>query len=109
GQHIQDFAAILPKARALMKILTLFILFDAIGIVCGDALRGAGDTYFQMAASLCCAWLLFVPGTYYFTQIHKTDVASAWSCAVAYVLTLAIVLWLRLRSNKWREIKLLER
>jgi len=102
-----DFAEILAKSRPLMKILTAFIFFDAIGIIYGDALRGAGDTRFQMCAALLCAWLVFVPGIYWLTQRPDSSLPAIWGWASFYVFILALVFWLRLRSGKWRNIDML--
>ena len=103
-----DFTAILDKSRPLMKMLAVFILFDAVGIVYGDALRGAGETRFQMTAALLCAWLIFVPGIYFLTQRHDATLMSVWAWATFYLFILALVFWLRLRTGKWRTIDILK-
>ncbi len=53
-----EYAQILAKSRPLMKVLAVFIFFDAVGIIFADALRGAGDTRFQMLGASAAAWLL---------------------------------------------------
>ncbi|NLO92562.1 MAG: MATE family efflux transporter [Elusimicrobia bacterium] len=104
-----DYAAILEASRSLMKMLAVFILFDAVGIIFGDALRGAGDTRFQMTVALVCAWLIFVPGIYYLTHAGHASLQVIWWWAAFYVSALAAVLWMRIRSGKWLETDILKR
>jgi len=102
-----DFAAIKAKAFPMMKILAFYILFDATGIIFGDAIKGAGDTKFQMTASLTCAWLLFVPGTYFLISRLQASVETLWLWALMYIFVLALVFYSRFRSGKWREIDIM--
>ncbi len=103
-----QYAAILEKSRRLMRILAIFVLFDGIGIVFSDAIKGAGDTRFQMMTASLCAWLVFVPGSYVCVYVLHTPLEYVWGWACVYVFLLALIFWLRFRSNKWREIDILK-
>ena len=103
-----EFAPILAASRPVMKLLAFFILFDAMGIIFVDALRGAGDTRFQMIAGSALAWLLFVPGIYYLVNISHSGLMAVWGWALVYVMLLAAVFGLRFNAGRWRAINILK-
>ena len=103
-----EFAPILAASRPLMKVLAFFILFDAIGIIFVDALRGAGDTRFQMVTGSALAWLIFVPGVYYLVNISRSGLMAVWVWAMVYVILLAAVFGLRFNAGRWRAINILK-
>lgn len=100
------YAAILAESRPVMRVLAVFIFFDAIGIVYADALRGAGDTRFQMLGASAAAWILFVPGIWHITH-GGGELVHAWAWAAFYIFLLALFFWLRWRSGLWRRIDIL--
>ena len=85
-------------------------LFDSAATVLSEALRAAGDTLWPLLVRIAIAWLFFVPGT----QLTVSDggawpgevIAVAW--LVAYLALLAVALYLRFRSGRWRALELVE-
>jgi len=106
--HTAEYAEILARTGPLMNVLAVFIFFDAIGIVFADALRGAGDTRFQMVGASATAWLIFVPGTLYIVHRAGGELIHAWAWGGFYVFLLAVFFWLRFRSGLWRRIDILK-
>lgn len=106
--HSAEYAEILARSRPIMQVLAVFIFFDALGIIYSDALRGAGDTRFQMIGASATAWLLFVPGTLYIVHRGGGELIHAWSWGGFYVFLLAVFFWLRFRSGLWRKIDILK-
>ncbi len=102
------YAAILALSRPVMKVLAVFIFFDAIGMIFADALRGAGDTRFQMLGASAAAWVLFVPGIWYITHRAGGDLIHAWAWAAFYIFLLAVFFGLRFGSGLWRRIDILK-
>ena len=102
-----EFAPILAASRPLMKVLAFFILFDAIAIIFLDALRGAGDTRFQMGIGSALAWFLFVPGIYYLVNVAHSSLMLVWAWALVYTMLLAAVFGLRFNAGRWRAINIL--
>lgn len=102
------YSAILAESRPVMRVLAVFIFFDAIGIVYADALRGAGDTRFQMLGASAAAWILFVPGIWYITH-GGGELIHAWAWAAFYIFLLALFFRLRWRSGLWRRIDILKK
>ena len=103
-----EYAEILARTRPLMKVLAIFVFFDALGIIFSDALRGAGDTRFQMLGTSLVAWLLFVPGVWYISRCAGGELIHVWSWGGFYVFLLSIFFTLRFRSGLWRRIDILK-
>lgn len=102
-----EYAEILARTRPLMKALAIFILFDGMGMVFADALRGAGDTRFQMVAGSAAAWLVFVPGVWYIVHHGSHSLFLAWVWGGVYVFLLFLLFGLRFRAGRWRKIDIL--
>jgi multidrug resistance protein, MATE family len=83
-------------------------LFDATSMTLAEALRAAGDTAFTLWARAAIAWLIFAPGTWFSVRVLGGGevVAAAW--LVVYLALLALVLWLRFRTGKWRTMEITE-
>jgi MATE family multidrug resistance protein len=103
-----EYAEILALSRPVMKVLAVFIFFDSIAMIYSDALRGAGDTRFQMLGASAAAWLLFVPGVWYITRLAGGGLGHAWGWGAFYVFLLAVFFGLRFRSGLWRRIDILK-
>jgi MATE family multidrug resistance protein len=103
-----EYAEILAKTRPVMNVLAVFVFFDAIAMIYADALRGAGDTRFQMIGGSVVAWGLFVPGIWYITHYAGGELIHAWAWGAFYVCLLAVFFWLRFRSGLWRRIDILK-
>jgi MATE family multidrug resistance protein len=106
--HSAEYAEILALSRPVMKVLAVFVFFDAIGMIYADALRGAGDTRFQMLGASAAAWILFVPGIWYITHRAGGELIHAWAWAALYMVLLAAFFGLRFRSGLWRRIDILK-
>ena len=100
-----DAAAIAAKTYPLMKLVSVFVLFDATYLIFGEAIRGAGDTKFFMKVMLFCAWGLLIPGTWIIIYKLHGSVFMVWSWLTFYAaLTAVIMLW-RFAKGEWKKIK----
>lgn len=91
-------------ARRLLALGAAFQLFDAVQIVLGCGLRGAGDTRWPFAAQTLLAWALRLPLLWLFAFRWQAGVVGAWYAEFVFVLALASVLAWRIRSGGWREV-----
>jgi Na+-driven multidrug efflux pump len=94
-----ELAFLLPFARPLFTIVAVCLFFDLTFNVIAGGLRGAGDTTYAMFANVSAAWLLFVPLTLYVAP--RYGLVAAWTCVIAYMATLALLIWLRFRGTAW--------
>lgn len=93
-----------PIAVAMIRVATLYVLAEAIMVAVIGALRGAGDTYFTMIASVIAHWT-FVPLLYLSFNVFHFSVIFSWLMLVIFFLLFCVVLILRFKSGKWKRIK----
>ncbi len=86
-------------ARPLFTAVVVCLLFDLRFAVLAGALRGAGDTTYSMVVNIASAWLLFVPLTLWATP--RYGLVAAWWCLVVHVATMAGLLEIRYRGDRW--------
>ena len=101
-----DAQAMMAIGARMVMLSSAWQIFDAVGMTTAEALRAAGDTSWPLWARLALAWGLFFPGSYVTVRwLGGSDVvAMLW--IVAYMSLLALALWLRFRSGRWRAIAL---
>jgi MATE family multidrug resistance protein len=103
-----SFEVIVKRGVEILRLVTVFTLFDTAFIVFSGALKGAGDTKFAMWAQIIAAWLLFIPPVYVIIEILDMGVMAAWSWGLVYIVGLGITFWLRFRSGHWKSIRMVE-
>ncbi|UCE85360.1 MAG: MATE family efflux transporter [Deltaproteobacteria bacterium] len=99
-----DDPAVLRFGAPLVVLGALFQLLDAVGIIAGGALRGAGDTRWPFWVHTALAWLVFVPLAYLLGVKLGGGLTAAWAGATFYVAALAGALVWRFVSGAWQEI-----
>jgi len=82
----------------------IFQAFDATVIVSYGALKGAGDTFFCMWATVICSWCVFIPASWMLTRWANMGVGGAWLGLTIYIALLAAVTLGRFHSEAWRKI-----
>lgn len=101
--------AVAELAARVFLFGAAFQVFDAIGIVCGGALRGAGDTRYPMAVSVALSWLVFLPAIWLFGSQLGWGLEGAWLGATLYLAVLAVFLYERFRRGSWKSRRVVER
>jgi MATE family multidrug resistance protein len=92
----------------MLVLSCLWQLFDAASMVLSEALRAAGDTLFCFLARFGIAWAFFVPGAWLTVRKFGGDESAAVLWLAGYLGLLALALWLRFRSGRWRTIEMTE-
>ena len=90
----------------LFLMAALFQIFDALSMASIGALRGAGDNQFAMWLMILASWGCFVPLIYLFGKVLGGGIVGAWWGAVAYIVLVGVVLFVRWRRGAWKSIKL---
>jgi MATE family multidrug resistance protein len=98
--------AVSALAGPLLALGAFFQLLDAIGIVAGGSLRGAGDTRWPFFVQATLAWLLRLPVVYFFAVVLGRGVFGAWSGELVYIGVLGGVFVLRFRSGQWQHTQI---
>jgi len=103
-----DFTAIRELSAFMMIGLSSYVLADAVILVSGGILRGAGDTRWLMVASVSLHWAMLV-AQFFIIWVFELSPKVSWFAFVALVLAIALVYALRLKSGRWRDPEVLER
>jgi MATE family multidrug resistance protein len=97
---------VIALGRPLLAVGALYNLVDAVQIVAGGALRGAGDTRWPFAAQTLLAWLVFLPSAWLLGVALAGGLVGAWLGGTLYVLGLSLALLWRWRSGAWRGVEI---
>jgi multidrug resistance protein, MATE family len=99
---------ILHLSTFMMIGLASYVMADAIILITGGILRGAGDTRWLMWVSILLHWLMLVI-QYFVIKVLDMGPKTAWLVFVAMILVTALYYVLRLRGGKWRTPEALAR
>lgn len=103
-----DFDKLRPTIVTLLWFVAVYQLFDAMAIVFGSALRGAGDTRFPMLISFLCSWLLMVAPTWIGIKLWNWNVLEAWTACTLNVTVVGLAFLARFLQGKWRSMRVIE-
>jgi len=102
-----DFSAIRELSAFMMIGLSSYVMADAVILVSGGILRGAGDTRWLMVASVSLHWAMLV-AQFFIIRVFELSPKVSWMAFVALVLAIALVYALRLKHGRWRDPEVLE-
>jgi MATE family multidrug resistance protein len=97
---------VIALGRPLLLVGALFQLIDAVGIIAGGSLRGAGDTRWPFIVQTSLAWLLRLPVVYLAAVVLQGGVTGAWIGEMSYVAVLGAVWLWRFRAGAWKTIRI---
>jgi MATE family multidrug resistance protein len=101
------FEQVVPIAKAMIRLASLYVLAEAVMVAIVGALRGAGDTHFTMMISVAAHWS-FVPLLYIMLHIFSLSIVTGWLALIIVFLMFCGILVLRYRSGKWQNIRVVE-
>ena len=97
-----DFSEIRSLSAFMMIGLSSYVMADAIIIISGGVLRGAGDTRWLMYASVGLHWAMLI-AQYYVILVWQFGPQVSWLTFCAMIFAIAIVYIWRLQSGAWRD------
>ena len=103
-----DFSAIRNLSAFMMIGLSSYVIADAVVLVSGGILRGAGDTRWLMVASVTLHWAMLV-AQFFIIRVFGFSPKVSWLAFVMMILAIAVVYALRLKGGRWRDPEALER
>ncbi len=109
GQLFQIFSTdpeVLVMGSGLVAVLAVFAFPDGLRMVSVGVLQGAGDTRYPMLASMVVLWLGFIPLSWWLVIVWGGTIAQAWLGAAGCYAVMALVLYLRFRSNRWQRARI---
>ena len=105
GLYTRD-PEVLRLGPPLLVLAAAFQLFDAVQIVAGGALRGAGDTRWPFLMQTSLAWALRLPLVWLFAYVLGGGVVGAWYAEFVFIAALAVALVQRFRSGAWAGVRI---
>ncbi|MFC1820310.1 MATE family efflux transporter [Thermodesulfobacteriota bacterium] len=104
---LAGFTEVSPLAVILLRMASLYLIFDGCLVIIGGALRGAGDTVWIMWVSVILHWIMLV-GQYYLIKIRHISPIGSWLFFVGFIIALSVTFILRYRSGRWQRFSLVD-
>jgi MATE family multidrug resistance protein len=96
-----DFSEIAELANFMMIGLSTYVIADAVILIAGGALRGAGDTRWLMVVSTTLHLVMLV-AQYFIIMVYELGPRVSWWAFVVMILMLGSVYLYRLLGGVWR-------
>jgi len=107
GDEKEQFETMKPIVITLLQFVALYTFFDAMAIIFGSAIRGAGDTLFSLVFSVTSGWLLMVLPTVWIIQQEGT-LYQCWAAITAAVIVMGLGFLARFLYGKWKTMRIIE-
>ncbi|GAB4322361.1 MAG: MATE family efflux transporter [Candidatus Sumerlaeia bacterium] len=85
----------------VLRIVAVFQIFDAVGVVMGRVLQSAGYAKFVMVSEVSLFWLVFLPAAYINGIVLEHGVIGTWSAFVLYLMSYATVMLIKYVRGGW--------
>lgn len=102
-----DAAASHSLGRKLMWIMLSWAIFDAVSLIVGGALKGAGDTKFVMYALLAISIGLWMPSVFAVLLIAPS-ITLLWLTMPFYCALCALACIVRFARGRWKRLRLVD-
>lgn len=97
---------VLRLGSGLLLAGALFQVADALGVLNGGALRGAGDTRWPFVVQTLLAWFFFLPAAWIGGYGLDGGLTGAWLGGAVYVAVLGLALHWRFAAGAWRHLRI---
>lgn len=98
---------VFPLAVSMLRLAALYVISDAMFLVFGGALRGAGDTFWAMCISVMFHWILVVV-LYGLQNWLGSGPLPSWLMLCVIFMMFSVAFYLRYHSGKWRTLRVVE-
>jgi putative MATE family efflux protein len=101
----ENAGEVVSIGRKLLFVFAFAMPALAVSLTLGGALRGAGDTRAVLLIMAGTTWIVRLVPAYLLAITFGLGVPGAWIAAVLDINTRALLMWLRFRQGRWKEIK----
>ena len=107
ARNPEQYVEVRPIAINILRIVGVYLLFDAYNLITASALRGAGDAKFIMNTTLCVVAIIL---TALYVGVFRCGLGVywCWSLQVAFLVMSVAVFATRFKMGKWRDKALVE-
>lgn len=102
-----DGGSLSALAETMIRLAAIYTLADITQLIFAGALRGAGDTKAVMYLSVAIHWLMGISAVL-LIRVLRLEPLVVWMVFIGFVLLLGIVMFLRFKTDKWREMSILD-
>jgi MATE family multidrug resistance protein len=102
------FEVVRPVVIQLLYFVAMYSVFDALAVIFGNAIRGAGDTRFSLIYTFLCGWFLMVIPSLLAVKYASQPLWACWWAVTANIAVLGIGLGIRFRTGKWKSMTVIE-
>ncbi len=103
-----QYAAMSGKGVILLRVVALYVFFDAFYMIYTGLLKGAGDTKFIMWSMGIISFVVMIFPIYIGVTYFGKGLYYSWGCATAFILSLFILSIWRYRQGKWKVMRVIE-
>jgi MATE family multidrug resistance protein len=107
GSDAEKFEELRPTVILLLRYVAIYTFFDAMAIIFGSAVRGAGDTSFSLIFSMLCSWLLMVVPTLIVLR-QGGGLQGCWIAVSVTVIVMGLGFLFRFMQGKWKSMRVIE-
>lgn len=107
GENISKFLLIKNYTITLVKLTSIWILFDTLQIIISNVLRSVGDTKFMMKIFIIMPLLFYIVLPYILCNMLKLSLFWVWIDLLIYTLLMLSLVLVRLLKGKWKNIKVI--
>ena len=104
---IVEQGPLLEQGTAVLRILAVFIVFDALYFAFLGVLKGAGDTRFIMWSIGAATLLVMIVPLTVIIAYTQMGLGACWTILALYVMSLFAVSFWRFRQGKWKRIRVI--
>lgn len=97
-----------PALKSCLLLSAAYMLFEGLRWIYSGVLTAAGDTFFILVMGAISVWVFLLLPLYFIVVKGQLPVEAAWILTAAFSFLLCLFFWMRYRTDKWREINLLE-
>ncbi|WP_175517316.1 MATE family efflux transporter [Planctomicrobium piriforme] len=107
GDEVALFEAMEPTVIMLLRYVALYTFFDAMAIIFGSAVRGAGDTMFSLIFTVVGGWLLMVAPTIWAIR-NGYGLHGCWIAVSVTVIVMGLGFLFRFQQGHWKTMQVIE-
>lgn len=102
-----DNKKILAYTIPLIKITSIWLVFDTIQIIIGNVLKSAGDTVFMMVIFMTLPFVFYIALPYILCVISGLNMYWIWIDLLIFTLLMLSLVSIRFLKGKWKTIKVI--
>lgn len=107
GEKQDVFSNLMAYTIPLVRLTSLWIVFDTIQIIIGNVLRSVGDTVFMMVIYMIVPFLFYIVFPYLFSVVLGLPLFWIWVVLVIFTLIMLVLVSFRFLGGKWTRIEVI--